>query len=111
MVPLFSAAENAEKHKLDCDHYNVLKKMIEILTMLGEQLCALWTKESPRTLPNLTTYLDALLSFTRHPSQSVNHYANELWAKFFRHPDISQETSPRVLGKLRRAVMSFKLFN
>jgi len=91
MVPLFSAAENAEKHKLDCDHYNVLKKMIEILTMLGEQLCALWTKESPRTLPNLTTYLDALLSFTRHPSQSVNHFANELWAKFFRHPDISQD--------------------
>jgi len=92
MVPLFAATENAEKHKLDCDHYNFLKKMIEILTGLGEQVCALWTKESPRSpLPNLTTYLDALLSFTRHPSQSVNHFANELWAKFFRHADISQD--------------------
>eukprot|EP00092_Neocalanus_flemingeri_P018049 GFUD01019534.1.p1 GENE.GFUD01019534.1~~GFUD01019534.1.p1 ORF type:complete len:1164 (-),score=281.09 GFUD01019534.1:284-3775(-) len=91
MIPLFAATENAEKHKLDCDHYNFLKKMVEILTGLGEQLCALWTKESPRSLPNLTTYLDALLSFTRHPSQSVNLYANDLWAKFFRHADISQD--------------------
>jgi len=91
MVPLFAATENAEKHKLDCDHYNFLKKMVEILTGLGEQLCVLWTKESPRSLPNLTTYLDALLSFSRHPSQSVNLYANELWAKFFRHADISQD--------------------
>jgi len=92
MGPLFAAAENAEKHKLDSDHYNFLKKMIEILTGLGEQLCVLWTKESPRSsLPNLTTYLDALLSFTRHPSQTVNLYANDLWAKFFRHADISQD--------------------
>jgi len=89
MGPLFAAAEHAEKHKLDCDHYNFLKKLIEILTCLGEQLCALWTKDSPRSLPTLTTYLDALLSFTRHPSQSVNLLANELWAKFFRHTDIS----------------------
>ena len=89
MSPLFAAAENAEKHKLDSDHYYFLKKMIEILTMLGEQLCTLWTKDNPQNPPNLETYLNALLSFTRHPSQSVNLYANELWGKFFRHPDIS----------------------
>ena len=39
------------------------------------------------------TYLDALVAFTRHPSQTVNHFANELWAKFFRHPDISTNES------------------
>ena len=90
MSQLFAAAENAEKHKLDCDYYNFLKKMIEILTVLGEQLCYLWTKDTPRNPPNIETYLNALLSFTRHPSQSVNLYANDLWGKFFRHPDISQ---------------------
>ena len=90
MCQLFSAAENAEQHKLDSDHYYFLKKMIEILTMLGEQLCTLWTKDNPQNPPNLETYLNALLSFTRHPSQSVNLYANELWGKFFRHPDISK---------------------
>ena len=90
MSQLFAAAENAEKHKLDCDHYNFLKKMIEILTVLGEQLCYLWTKDTPRNPPNIETYLNALLSFTRHPSQSVNLFANDLWGKFFRHPDISR---------------------
>ena len=90
MGQLFSAAENAEKHKLDSEHYYFLKKMIEILTMLGEQLCFLWTKDAPRNPPNLETYLNALLSFTRHPSQTVNLYANELWGKFFRHSDIAQ---------------------
>ena len=90
MSQLFAAAENAEKHKLDSDHYYFLKKMIEILTVLGEQLCTLWTKDTPRNPPNLETYLNALLSFTRHPSQSVNLYANDLWGKFFRHPDISK---------------------
>ena len=93
MSQLFSAAENAEKHKLDSDHYYFLKKMIEILTTLGEQLCTLWTKDTPRNPPNIEIYLNALLSFTRHPSQSVNHYANELWGKFFRHPDISQNST------------------
>ena len=93
MSQLFAAAENAEQHKLDSDHYYFLKKMIEILTMLGEQLCTLWTKDTPRNPPNIETYLNALLSFTRHPSQSVNLLANELWGKFFRHADISQNAT------------------
>ena len=93
MGPLFAAAEHAERHKLDADHYCFLKKMIEVLVGLGEQLCYLWTKDSPCSPPNLPTYLDALLSFTRHPSQTVNLYANELWAKFFRHTDISQDVT------------------
>jgi len=90
MVPLFSAVENAENNKLDSDHYIFFKKMVEILTCLGEQLCALLTPQRAN-LPNLTIYLDALLAFTRHPSQSVNHYANELWAKFYRHEFISED--------------------
>ena len=34
MSQLFAAAENAEQHKLDSDHYYFLKKMIEILKEL-----------------------------------------------------------------------------
>lgn len=92
MMSLFAATEEAEKKSLDCDHYTFLKRMVEILTVLGDQVCCLWTKETPRSsLPNLSTYLDALLAFTRHPSQTVSHLANELWAKFFRHPDIGAD--------------------
>jgi len=89
MEPLFAATEAAEQHALEENHYNFLKKMVQILTGLGEQLCSLWTKDTPRTLPTLNIYLNALIAFTRHPSQTVNLFANELWAKFFRHPDIS----------------------
>ncbi|XP_023336728.1 exportin-5 [Eurytemora carolleeae] len=89
MRPLFAATEAAEQHALEENHYNFMKKMVQILTVLGEQLCALWTKDSPRTVPNLEIYLNALIAFTRHPSQTINLFANELWFKFFRHPDIS----------------------
>lgn len=32
----------AETHALEENHYNFMKKMVQILTVLGEQLCALW---------------------------------------------------------------------
>lgn len=40
---------------------------------------------------NFTIYLNALLAFTNHPSQTVNHLVNELWAKFFRHSEICND--------------------
>lgn len=93
MQPLFAAVEAAETHALEENHYNFMKKMVQILTVLGEQLCALWlakdgTKEQI-VVPNLEIYLNALIAFTRHPSQTINLFANELWSKFFRHADIS----------------------
>ena len=111
MSSLFAATEEAEKQSQDCDHYAFLKRMVEILTVLGDQLCYLWTKDTPRSsLPNLSTYMDALLAFTRHPSQTVAHMANELWSKFFRHPDIGADPAflsyrPKWLEQaLRKAV-------
>jgi len=91
MQPLFAATQAAETHALEESHYNFMKKMVQILTVLGEQLCNLWTKETPRQVENLRIYLEALIAFTRHPSQTVNHFANDLWAKFFRHVDISKD--------------------
>jgi len=89
MAPLFAATEAAERHKMEEQHYNFLKKMVQILTVLGDQVCTLWTKDTPHQVQNLDTYLNALLAFTRHPSQTVNHFANELWVKLFRHPDLA----------------------
>jgi exportin-5 len=100
MAPLFQATERANQRALDEDHYNFLKKMVQILVELGGQLCALWAKDGPlwkkemaesKRPQNFDIYLNALLAFTSHPSQTVNHYVNELWAKFFRHADISSD--------------------
>jgi len=89
MPALFAATGAAEARSGEGDGYSFLKRMVEILTVLGDQLCYLWTKETPRAgLANLGTYLDALLALTRHPSQAVAHMSNELWGKFLRHPDI-----------------------
>jgi hypothetical protein len=38
----------AEKHALEENHYNFLKKMVQVITGLGEQLCVLTSKETPR---------------------------------------------------------------
>jgi len=89
MQPLLAATEAAEKHALEENHYNFMKKMVQIFTVLGEQLCMLWTKESPREVPNLQIFLNILMALTRHPSHTINLWANELWSKFFRHADIS----------------------
>lgn len=99
MAPLFQATEAANAKNLEEDHYNVLKKMVQIFVELGSQLCALWSSEStvwskevPERRPaNFQIYLNAMLAFSSHPSQVVNHYANELWAKFFRHADIAKD--------------------
>ena len=40
---------------------------------------------------NLDVYLNAMLAFAGHPSQSVNMTANELWNKFFRHAEIAKD--------------------
>eukprot|EP00095_Tigriopus_kingsejongensis_P004335 snap_masked-scaffold1460_size40381-processed-gene-0.0 protein:Tk04335 transcript:snap_masked-scaffold1460_size40381-processed-gene-0.0-mRNA-1 annotation:"PREDICTED: exportin-5" len=100
MAPLFQAMEAANAQALEADHYNVFKKMVQIFVELGSQLCALWSqegthwlKEVPQGRPeNFQIYLNALLACSSHPSQVVNHYANELWAKFFRHADIGRDS-------------------
>ncbi len=101
MAPLFQAAERANERASESeDHYNVLKKVVQILVELGGQLCGLWAKDNAlwtkelngRGRPeNFDVYLNALLAFAGHPSQTVNLLVNELWAKFFRHTDISRD--------------------
>ena len=87
---IFQAVENAAKSD---DHYLFLKKMVQILVELGTQVSAIWSaKEANCSKPdNFNIYLNALIAFTNHPSLMVNYYANELWAKFCRHPDIFKD--------------------
>ncbi|CAG2062987.1 unnamed protein product, partial [Timema podura] len=63
---------------------------IEVLTGLGSQLCSLWAKEDGCP-PNFATYLEAMLTFTSHPSLTLAHYANSLWLSFFKHDLISKD--------------------
>lgn len=116
--PLFEAVEAANLKTIqgnDDQHYLLLKRMVQILVELGGQLCSIWSskdngKEVTRPPDNFDIYLNALLAFTRHDSHMVSLYANELWAKFCRHPDISKDKAfmafvPKWVGcALKKAV-------
>jgi exportin-5 len=67
--------------------------LLQVLTGLGSQLCILWGKEDGLNVrpPNFSTYLDAILTFSRHPSLTLVHYANSLWMSFFKHEHISKD--------------------
>ena len=77
----------------DDQHYLLLKRLVQILVQLGEQVCTVWSLKEPNCgkPENIDIYLDALLAFTEHASLMVNYYANELWAKFVRHADIVKD--------------------
>ena len=93
--PLFQAVEAANLKTMqgeDDQHYLFLKRMVQILVELGGQVCGIWSAGSNSSKPeNFHIYLNALLAFTNHNSLMVNYYANELWAKFCRHPEIFKD--------------------
>ena len=95
--PIYKAVVSAEQKSLQDQQYKFLKKMVQTLVELGSQLCAIWSskengKSKDQIRPeNFQTYLNALLFFSQHPSIVVNFYANNLWAQFCRHSDISQD--------------------
>ena len=97
--PLFEAVEAANVRTLqDQDedaHYLLLKRLVQILVELGGQVCAIWSADktagSNEKPQNFNVYLNALLALTNHNSLMVNAWANELWAKFCRHPEIVKD--------------------
>lgn len=65
----------------------------QVLTGIGTQLCSLWGKDECHTRPpNFSMYLEAIATFSRHPSLTVAHYANALWTAFFKHELISKDS-------------------
>ncbi|XP_039280028.1 exportin-5-like [Nilaparvata lugens] len=92
MQCMFQSADGASAKPLEEAHYHFLKKLTQVLTGLGMQLCTLWGKEgTPGCPPNFSIYLEAILTFSRHPSLSVAHFANTLWLAFFKHDHISKD--------------------
>lgn len=67
--------------------------MLQVLTGLGTQLCMLWGRDEGLNVrpPHFSTYLDAILTFSRHPSLTLVYYANSLWMSFFKHEQISKD--------------------
>ena len=92
--PLFQAVEAANLKTMqgeDDQHYLFLKRMVQLLVELGGQVCGIWHEKNSSKPENFNIYLNALLAFTNHNSHTVNYYANELWAKFCRHVEISKD--------------------
>ncbi|XP_013773403.1 exportin-5-like [Limulus polyphemus] len=105
MSVIFSAASAAALAPLEEQHYVFLKKLCQVLTGLGSQLCLLWgTIENfvpPKAFP---TYLSCIVAFTSHASQVLSSYTQTLWATFFRHRSISQ--NPCLQAVLSKVVES-----
>lgn len=91
MQCIFSAAAVASSKHQDERHYVFLKRLTQVLTGLGTQLCTLWGKDEIGQPPNFAMYLDAILTFTQHSSLQLANYANSLWMLFFKHDQISQD--------------------
>ncbi|KAK7492294.1 hypothetical protein BaRGS_00016391 [Batillaria attramentaria] len=92
MKAILDAAGAAARNLQDEHHYLFLKRLCQVLTEIGRQLCALWGQVGDISRPEeFDTYLKALLAFTQHPSQMLRSYTFSLWNAFIRHPKISQD--------------------
>ncbi|XP_046567749.1 LOW QUALITY PROTEIN: exportin-5-like [Haliotis rubra] len=92
MATILNAAVAAEKSSRDEYYYLFLKRLCQVLTETGKQLCVLWgSTESVTQPPNFSTYLQALLAFSEHPSQMLGSYTQTLWSSLLRHESISED--------------------
>ncbi|RUS77141.1 hypothetical protein EGW08_015097 [Elysia chlorotica] len=92
MTVLLQAANNATEHITESTNFIFLKRLCEILFETGKQLCTLWgSAEDIGQPPNFEMYLQALLAFTEHPSQSLRHMIYSIWMVFLRHPLASKD--------------------
>ncbi|XP_064601794.1 LOW QUALITY PROTEIN: exportin-5-like [Liolophura sinensis] len=92
MNTILNAAGSASS-SLDEYYYLFLKKLCQVLTEIGKQLCAVWgSAEGVCRPPNFEKYLQSVLAFTLHPSQMLGSFTQSLWASFLRHEVISQDS-------------------
>lgn len=95
MSSIYSAASIAADASLISEQkYTFLKKLCQVLIALGGQLSALWTLDSEIKAPaTFRIYLNTILAFTKHPSQVLSSYTQNLWTMFFNHKVISEDAS------------------
>nr|XP_054759468.1 exportin-5-like [Lytechinus pictus] len=92
MTELFNAAVKACSAGLDEKNHLFLKKLCQVITGLGSQMCAIWVMEGESFVPpaNLASYLKTLYSFTQHASTHVCHLTSASWMAFLRHEHMSR---------------------
>ncbi|XP_041920713.1 exportin-5 [Alosa sapidissima] len=73
-------------------HYTFLKRLCQVLSALGSQLCSLVGSAAEVDVPrNLNKYIEAFLAFTTHPSQFLKSSTQITWGTLFRHEVLSKD--------------------
>ncbi|TRY71295.1 hypothetical protein DNTS_007636, partial [Danionella cerebrum] len=77
---------------LSAAQYTFLKRLCQVLCALGAQVCSLVGSNVDVQVPvNMNKYLEALLSFTTHPSQFLKASTQMTWGNIFRHEILSKD--------------------
>lgn len=105
---ILSAAQPADGAGLTERHYIFLKRLCQVLSALGSQLCALLASDVDVETPaNLGKYLEAFLAFTTHPSQFLRSSTQVTWGSLFRHEVLSKDPmTMAITSKYVRASMT-----
>ncbi|KAB7496234.1 Exportin-5 [Armadillidium nasatum] len=94
MQSLFLAANLSVTEPLQDSSYLFLKTLTQVVTTLGSQLCGLCIADQNVIEQKcFIIYLNALLSFTSHPSLTIYSYTNSLWLKLFTNDCIKKNQS------------------
>ncbi|XP_074656091.1 exportin-5-like [Tubulanus polymorphus] len=93
MSTILDAARVAALAGVDEENYIFLKKLCQVLTAVGNQLCYLWGHEHMDIgqPTNFEAYLQALMAFTHHHSLVLGDTVYSQWSTFLRHKHISQD--------------------
>ncbi|XP_033734576.1 exportin-5-like [Pecten maximus] len=90
MSIIWTTTLEAEQSSHNEYYYLFLKRLCQVLTELGKQLCAMWGQlpgiKQPATFEK---YLEALLVLTKFPSQMISCLTQSVWSSFLRHEIIS----------------------
>ncbi|XP_066998093.1 exportin-5 [Anabrus simplex] len=75
------------------ENYLFLKKLCQVLTGLGMQLCTLWGKDDTSICRpiHFSLYLSTIVELIGHESLTIVHSINSVWMAFFKHDLISKD--------------------
>ncbi|KAL9702941.1 hypothetical protein quinque_006459 [Culex quinquefasciatus] len=87
-------------------YYQFLKKLIQVLNGLVTQLTGLWGKEDCQvSRQSFATFLETILTFTRHSSYTLSHSAALAWMALLKHEQIARD--PLLLDYIPKIIELF----
>ncbi|CAH1792177.1 unnamed protein product [Owenia fusiformis] len=104
METILKAVTNAASRPLNEHFYLFLKRLCQVLTSLGMQLCALWGKENTEQPVCFAKFLESMLKFSQHDSQMLGSYTYPMWLSFLRHEQMKMD--PLFLSYIPRLVQT-----